>query len=130
MAQFKILHSTGDVNPLKHGGGVVVWNNDRHEWWSWGKPPEGVEVEDNTYRVHIAVVERDMLGWYDWVNDLPAIEEYCGMKAGTLKTLAKSGFLAHKVHFLECVGGYHGMVNLDQYPLNLTATELTEMFDV
>jgi hypothetical protein len=115
----KILGTIGDVNPVDHGGGVII---------DAGYGPQLVWYQDtgrddgtvNVFRVFIADnIEAD-LDWVDW----DALDSYTSVHPDEIDgRFSASATPAQRAQIYADAGSYHGWANLDNYPVTMTLAE-------
>jgi hypothetical protein len=114
----------GDVNPIEHDGGVVYTTEHGVEvvyFQSWG------EDEDPRVTVSRFSVEDNVLTDLSWAG-WDAIASYIGMPEDELKELAVSDNVLVRAQVYVDVAAYHGFVNLDGEPQELTLAAAEEQF--
>jgi hypothetical protein len=114
----------GDLNPIEHdgavvytaGGGVEVLN---FKGWH---DDEGPRVSVSRFPVGDNVLSD--LSWAEW----GAVASYIGMPEDELKELAGDERILARAQVYLDVAAYHGFVNLDSSPQELTLAEAEEQY--
>lgn len=119
-----ILFTTGDVDSLEHGGGVVFQNHNDNGTlvWEWWHERENEGDAFQVYSIDIPDNVVEELDWADWKG----IADFTGVTLKELKSLGADDNLNARVSVLEGAKSYHADENLDAYPLHLTEAELCE----
>ena len=121
---YKVLGVTGDVNPLKYGGGVTFRDLDGiPKWWVWGE----ADPEDDIYHVHEVALDQDLLARFDWVN-LREIGDATNNSVAKLKADAKNKDPVNRAWFVEAIAQVHGLHGVDNEPTEYTGEELVQRF--
>jgi hypothetical protein len=128
----EVLNTTGDVNALDYGGGVVYHNPEYDtiawEWWDGAYDENGAEVEGGPgveYTVYRRDVPDDVTAEFDWAN-WAQVASSVGEDEETLREMGRSDNVMERVRVMEDLVGYYGPHELDSYALNLTYEEMIE----
>jgi hypothetical protein len=134
-ADVEVLGTTGDVNALDYGGGVVYRHPDGHINWEWwdeedegaASPIAGDPNFAGKYTVYSATVEDpgEVMKWYNWV-DYESMGRTMDMTVAEYRKLCRSANPLDRVRLMEDIVGYHGSHEVDQYPRKFTRAELEE----
>ena len=120
-----ILHRTGDVDPITHGGGVVLEWGDGPTWFCWDTSDE--DVEDEIFEVHEIPVPSSVTEEYDWV-DLDPIAHSIGADPSEFRASASSEDLMERVSVLIAIVGHWGAFHLSQCdPSKMTKKQLLDL---
>lgn len=121
-----ILHRTGDVDPITHGGGVVKeWGEFGLVWFCW-QTADDFE-EDETFEVYEVLVPDSITEEYDWI-DLEGVAKSIGADPDEFLEAADSEDLVTRVGVLEDIAGHWGAFELTQCdPTTMTKKELLEL---
>ncbi len=130
------LLSTGDVNALEYGGGLLYYQPEYDEflWVFWDGPDDDDEevLEDYTYRVYMFRYspEEDLFdGPLSWAKDeLESIASTVGMTEEELRKLGRAPPL-EKWHAAEVVRSHWGPDNLDHDPFEQSHAEMKKRYD-
>jgi hypothetical protein len=131
-----IVGNFGDVNAPEHGGGALVAIHQK------GKPryyvvehTDGIEVEhpkDKSYgaakrklKIHVwsRPIADDVIAELDWV-DWGAVARSTGIQVDKLFGYARSDDPMRRGLVYQSVGSHYGWHELDQYPIELTFSEV------
>jgi hypothetical protein len=109
---WKYIGVIGDVNPIEHWGGII---------YDSGYGPHLLYFQSYDDRVTISniPIEKDVTEDLDWVK-WREVAAYIGMPVSELKGYAKSPNVFARADVYASVGSYHGFVNLDLYPEDIT----------
>jgi hypothetical protein len=129
----EVLGTTGDVNALDYGGGVIFRHPDGHVVWEWWDEqdegaPSPLHGDPNfagkytVYSVHVPD-PGEVMSWYDWV-DYADMGNSMDMTVGEYRELCRSKNPIDRVRVIEDIEGYHGPHELDQYPQKLSRAEM------
>lgn len=122
----KVYGGIGDINPLEHGGGVVVDSGEGAELFYF-VPDEDLEhlgVDTGKVEVYRVLLEdpEEALCFVDWAQ----VARYVGEEEEVLRGTGESVVARALVY--ETVGHYYGFANLDDNPLVLDAQEAEKRF--
>lgn len=130
------LLSTGDVDPLTYGGGLLYYQPEYDSFsWDFWDEPDAEEIEDATYRVYrfsYGVHEDLFDGPLSWVkDDIASIADSVGMDADELRKMG-SGDTDPLVRWQAAreVEAHWGAENLDSYPLELSHSDMINLYGV
>ncbi len=132
------LLSTGDVNALEYGGGILYFQPEYNEflWVFWDGPDDDdeEELEAYTYRVYMFryAPEEDLFssphGGLDWAEkDLDSIASTVGMTGSELRQLGRAPPL-EKWNAAEVVKAHWGSENLDHSPFEQSHAEMEKRY--
>lgn len=131
----KVISKHGDIDPITHGGGMVLENGEGYitlEWTegpvepeNFGEPPD--EEEGNLFVYQISL---DQDTPFEWMSNWPSniwddVSRSCGMEEKELIKLAKSRDYSDQALVYQYVAGYCGWYELDQYPFKVSQKDLT-----
>lgn len=122
----KIIDTIGDVNPIEHGGGVVVEEEDGGYTIEYTHGTEA--TSGDILDVFQVRVEDHVFNYHDWV-DVTSIADSEGMSKDELLELGVSPHVMGRVAATQAIAGYCGWYELDQYPFQLTEKELEERWE-
>ena len=89
------------------------------EFNSWGDPKPGAKMEVSI--VPFAIGE-DVASW----ADLKEVSRSIGVSKGDLSRRLRSKDPREVVGAIEAVAGYYGWINFDEYPKEMTRTEINK----
>ena len=144
----KSLGRVGDVNPIEHGGGVVIETSPRKLWDMYGnftmegetsyrlEYTHGIEddseeetAEIQVYTVDLYLSAEEFHAWYDWV-DWRAIAESCNW---TKKELAGKKALATPIGramAIVAAANYIGWHEFATYTKTLEASKVAKDWEL
>jgi hypothetical protein len=124
----EVLGTTGDVNALHYGGGVVSKQGDSDpQWMWWDEPPDSDHPEGHTYTAYWADVPDDVFEEYDWA-DLHALARSTGQDVDDMRAMAKSSNPLDRVSVMEAIVFFYGPIELDMYPEKYSYADLVRMW--
>lgn len=115
----RVLMTTGDVNALNYGGGIVYRDKYGTHWDLWYSDDE----DQDKYEVFTIDIPDDVIAEFNWVN-WDSVANSIGMDLGELEWLGRSRKVGERVGALDAAVGHEGMYAFDQYPVSLTRAEL------
>lgn len=133
----------GDVNPIEYGGGYVLggvpdvggpWVEYVHGLDETHPKAWDVDLDDRAqtdtikvevYRVDLGTNAREFLRDHDWVN-WDDVASTCGQDPETYSEAAELDTAQKRALAVWDAAGHYGWHEFDQYPLQLTLTELIE----
>ena len=134
----KSVAQIGDVNPIEYGGGYVfkadnetprleyVHGLDETHPKAWDLDLDDLAQTDRAtctlYRVDLGGNGQDFLDWHDWI-DWKEISDFTSQELADYSASALDDIGA-RAQAVQDAAAYHGWINFDQYPLQLTLTEL------
>jgi hypothetical protein len=148
------VRTVGDVNPIEHGGGYVLTDDDSPEGWieysegisddddAWDidldDPDTLARVKVTLYRVGLDRLRRETetddegnettrimpREWF--LKDLGSVASYVGSSVRTLVDSLCSDDPCVRASVYQDLASYHGWQNFDSDPLELTLGELVE----
>jgi len=122
----KIIDTIGDVNPIEHGGGVVVASDEGGYTIEYTAGTEATDGEVlDVFQVN---VEAHVFDYHDWV-DVTAIANFEGVSEDELLALGVSPHVMGRVAATQAIASYCGWFELDQYPLQVTEAELEDRWE-
>jgi len=153
--EWEFVSNIGDANPIDYGGCFVFVDKTGVYAPEIEILVEPCEGDDEIWRVYRAVMEP--CTWIDGVlsdnrfhPDKPAwfaktekeresrpqdstyfkdLAEYLGQSVDELARWFCSGSVLKRAFVWKAVGEYHGLENLDSYPLRLTREEVEERYE-
>jgi hypothetical protein len=121
--QRKILGTTGDVNMFDYDAGVIYENEHgvQWEWWHWdNEEDESGKAGVTVYRDNVADnVWEDK----DW-TDAESVAATLGADVEEIRAKGKSPDPLERAYVLESIEWHYGADELDQYPLQMTRSDL------
>lgn len=117
----KAIGLIGDVDPVAHGGNVVLSTEHGPEVLHFTNHDDDLVVVS---RVPIQADATSDLDWADW----DAVARYQGRDAAELRADATSPDPVVRAAAYAAVGDYHGWLTLDETPLRLTSAEAEARF--
>ena len=124
-----VLGTTGDVNALEYGGGVVYEDEYGHHWEWWDEPPDNDHPEGHTFHVYRAPIPKDVLKYHNWINesDLEDLAQSADWEdSDAIREWSSSNDVMERQAVLEDIVRYWGAENLDSYPIEMTYEELSQ----
>lgn len=134
-AKLHKMGTLGDVNPIDHGGGVVLGTyktlaNPKAEgsFVEYVETPFYEDDDDDPQRVvevYRVSLDGNPMELYDWV-DWSDIAAFADQPIEELQRLSRSSDPSARAYVVESLASYGGWRALDDRPLKLTVAELEE----
>ena len=127
-----VLGNVGDVNPVEHGGGVIVQDGDDEPRIEYFYGLDTDEPDENgKFKVYYATVEPDVFGWHNWVSldNQEELAEEAGVSIEEYRLQGRSSNVVERARIIEDIAGRWGWYELDYYPAMFTEVELRERRD-
>jgi len=121
-----VIGTTGDVDPFSYGGGVIYKAGDSVVWEWWDEP----ETDDPNERIMVyrRHLDGDVLATFpaDMVKSAAAA---VGVPVSELRSASKSKNPMDVQRALEAVVLTWGPIEVDQYPIELTLSQLKKRWN-
>lgn len=126
-AKRKVFGTTGDVNALDYGGGIVFDQGYGPEWWVWDSP-EGETDEFGDYRVYRVNVPDDVFEEHTFADPFK-IAKSIDVNPLKLTQLGSSRDVMDRVEALEEIAMHYGIASLDHDPETFTRAQMMRKFE-
>jgi hypothetical protein len=126
MANRRLIANLGDENPFDHGGYFIYQTPTGIDAFYWD-----VGDDDGPVMVYQFPIEPDVAAALNWMkeSDWKSIATFIGKPVLELHAHMRDPNPLIRADIYRAVGGYHGFVNLDQYPTEMSRRELVRTFD-
>jgi hypothetical protein len=112
----------GDVNYLEHGG-MIVFADGTLDWIEPG------ENEDDPIHVYRLMADRVPVPSMEWFGkDLTRVASYADASVADLAAALNSDDVRTRASAYYDLVGYHGAMNFDESPLELTPSEARKRY--
>jgi len=140
MKGWKEVGTTGDINPVDYGGGVIFKHPQGHYFLlvTPGFEDAGDDSEDaelQLYNIHLPSSYEALKSDLDWVDfekvfsSIGADSDEIAQRLGALRVARGAEAAVLYSRLIEDVAGYYGWHELDHYPRTETARNLRKILE-